>query len=241
MENGACGMIDRERLRVAAAAYDIELDAARLEQLDTYADVLLDWNNRMNLTAITGPAEVEEKHFLDCLILAGRPELAGSLLDVGSGAGFPGLVVKLYRPKLAVTLMEPTGKRVRFLQAAAQTLGLGVEVVNARAEEAGRKAHRERYDVVAARAVAPMGMLAEYCLPLARPGGLFIAMKGGEEPPPDAAGLAKLGGTHRQTHCYTLPGGAGRSLVLVDKTAPTPASYPRNGGVITKRPLWQVG
>lgn len=230
-------MIDKERLAQGASEVGIRLDDQMLERFARYAELLAEWNEKINLTAITQPHEVEVKHFIDCLLLAACPEVAGTLADVGSGAGFPGLVVKIYRPEVAVTLIEPTAKRARFLQAVSDELGLEVTVVNRRAEEVGRKQLRERFDCVTARAVAAMGVLAEYCLPLAAVGGSFIAMKGGEEPPPGAPALQKLGGAWRETRNFTLPDGAARRLVVVAKTAPTPPQYPRNGGVIAKRPL----
>ena len=145
----------------------------------------------MNLTAITDPAGIEDRHLVDSLLFASQPEVAGSLVDVGTGAGFPGIVAKIYRPELALTLMEPTGKRVEFLKFACAQLGLaGVEFAKERAEEAARKTWRERYDLASARAVAALPALCEYCLPLVKVGGRMIATKG-----PDWAVRPPRGGT----------------------------------------------
>lgn len=235
-------MIERNRLAEAAAGYGIELTGQMLDQLQRYAALLEEWNQKINLTAITKPQEVEEKHFLDSLLLAkALPKGPGKLVDVGSGAGFPGLVVKIFRPRQPVTLMEPTGKRVSFLRLVADELGLdGVELVKERAEEAARKSWRESYALATARAVAALPALAEYCLPLVQPGGLFIAMKGAgaaAELEQAARAIEKLGGGEPTQQSYTLPGGDARCLITIKKLAATPPQYPRAGGVIAKRPL----
>ena len=231
--------IDRERMRKLAAEYGIVLEPPLLAGLDKYAALLLDWNTRINLTAITVPEEIESKHFLDSLLFAAQPEVGGELVDVGSGAGFPGMVAALYKPSLRVTLMEPTGKRVKFLQEAATCLDLPMEIVKERAEEAARKNWRERYAVATARAVAALPELCEYCLPLVRVGGFFIAMKGEAEAEVAAAhrAIEKLGGKLQEVRSFTLPDGARRSLVFIQKESPTPPVYPRNGGKIAKSPL----
>ena len=130
----------------------------------------------MNLTAITDAEGIESKHFIDSLLLAGCPEVRGKMVDVGTGAGFPGIVTKLYKPEMELTLLEPTGKRVDFLRYACAQLGIEAEFAKERAEEAARKRWREAFDVATARAVAALPVLAEYCLPLVRVGGMFIAI-----------------------------------------------------------------
>ncbi|MDL2219472.1 16S rRNA (guanine(527)-N(7))-methyltransferase RsmG [Ruminococcaceae bacterium OttesenSCG-928-O06] len=232
-------LIDKERLRRKAAACGINLMPEQLDQLEIYAALLLEWNQKVNLTAITQPEEVEDKHFLDSLLFAALPQVQGRLADVGSGAGFPGVVAQIYKPSLALVALEPTGKRVAFLQEVLRRLGLAGEVAKERAEEAARKGWREGFDVCTARAVAALPVLCEYCLPLVKPGGWFIAMKGdaAQEIADAQAAIAALGGTLRETRQYTLPDGAARSLVLIEKTAATPEKYPRPGGTIKKRPL----
>mgnify|MGYP001037097693 CR=1 FL=1 len=182
-------MIDKERLAQKCSTWNIVLSGAQLDLLDRYAEILVDYNQKVNLTAITSPEGIEDRHFADSLLFAAQPEVTGKLVDVGTGAGFPGVVAKIFKPDLQLTLMEPTGKRVDFLKYLCGELGLtGVEFAKERAEEAARKIWREQFDVASARAVAALPVLCEYCLPLVRVGGVFIAMKG-----PDAD--AELGGS----------------------------------------------
>ena len=222
-------MIDKARLEQKCSMWNIALTGEQLDQLDAFAQILVDYNQKVNLTAITDPEGIEDKHFLDSLLFASQPEVAGKMVDVGAGAGFPGIVTKIYKPELELTLMEPTGKRVEFLKFAKE-----------RAEEAARKAWREQFDLASARAVAALPMLAEYCLPLVKVGGSFLAMKGasGEEELAAARGaIRKLGGEYKETRTLHLPGGDTRTLILCKKISQTPTAYPRNGGKIAKSPL----
>ena len=209
--------------------------------LDRYAALLVDYNQKVNLTAITTPEGIEDRHFADSLLFAAQPEVKGALVDVGTGAGFPGIVAKIFKPDLQLTLMEPTGKRVEFLRYVCGELGLsGVEFVKERAEEAARKVWRERFTVASARAVAALPVLCEYCLPLVKVGGVFIAMKGPDadaERTAAANALKKLGGQYADTRAFTLPDGSERRLVVMKKISQTPTVYPRNGGKIAKKPL----
>lgn len=234
-------MIDKERLALKCSTWNIRLTAGQLDLLDRYAELLVDYNKKVNLTAITTPEGIEDRHFADSLLLAAQPECAGRVVDVGTGAGFPGVVAKIYKPDLALTLMEPTGKRVEFLRYVCGQLGLeGVEFAKERAEEAARKTWREQFDLASARAVAALPVLAEYCLPLVRVGGAFIAMKGAsaaEELEAAQGAIRRLGGRYSQTRAFHLPGGDARSLVVVQKISQTPTAYPRNGGKIAKAPL----
>ena len=234
-------MIDKNRLAEKCSTWNIALTGTQLDQLDQYAELLVSYNQKVNLTAITDPEGIEDKHFLDSLLFACQPEVAGRMVDVGAGAGFPGIVTKIYKPELALTLMEPTGKRVEFLRYVCGQLGLeGVEFAKERAEEAARKTWREQFDLASARAVAALPVLAEYCLPLVRVGGAFIAMKGAsaaEELEAAQGAIRRLGGRYSQTRAFHLPGGDARSLVVVQKISQTPTAYPRNGGKIAKAPL----
>ena len=234
-------MIDKNRLAEKCSTWNIALTGCQLDQLDQYAELLVSYNQKVNLTAITDPEGIEDKHFLDSLLFACQPEVAGRMVDVGAGAGFPGIVTKIYKPELALTLMEPTGKRVEFLRYVCGQLGLeGVEFAKERAEEAARKTWREQFDLASARAVAALPVLAEYCLPLVRVGGAFIAMKGAsaaEELEAAQGAIRRLGGRYSQTRAFHLPGGDARSLVVVQKISQTPTAYPRNGGKIAKAPL----
>ena len=219
-------MIDKARLATKCSTWNIELTGAQLDLLDEYAELLVSYNEKVNLTAITSPEGIEDRHFA---------------VDVGTGAGFPGIVAKIYKPDLQLTLMEPTGKRVDFLKYACAELGLtGVEFAKERAEEAARKIWREQFDVASARAVAALPVLSEYCLPLVKVGGSFIAMKGPEadaEAKAAANALKKLGGQYEETRQFTLPDGSARGLVFCKKISQTPTVYPRNGGKIAKKPL----
>jgi len=211
-----------------------------------YCDELMDWNSRFNLTAITDPTGVQVRHFLDslsCLLALGWPERGASLIDVGSGAGFPGLPLKIVRPNLRVTLLEATGKKTDFLRHIIERLELAdVMVVHARAEEIGHDPqHREAYDWVVARAVAAMPTLAEYLLPLCRLGGRCLAQKGEEaagEVSQAQAAIQFLGGRLNRLIPVELPGLAEtRYLAVLDKVACTPEQFPRRPGLPTKRPL----
>ena len=234
-------MIDTTRLVQKCSMWNISLTPDQLTALDKYAELLVETNKQVNLTAITSPEGIEDRHFVDSLLLAAQQEVAGKMVDVGTGAGFPGIVAKIYKPDLELTLMEPTGKRVEFLRTVCGELGLNnVEFAKERAEEAARKRWRETFDLANAQAVAALPVLCEYCLPLVKVGGLFIAMKG-----PDAAAetdaaknaLHKLGGKVEEVRAFHLPDGSTRNLVLVRKISQTPTVYPRNGGKIAKKPL----
>lgn len=210
-----------------------------------YASCLLDWNRHTNLTAITDPQAVETKHFLDSLTLrrAVKPTPKMRVVDVGTGAGFPGLPLKIVYPFIDLTLLEATGKKAAFLEYVIRILALpDVKVVNERAETIGQEPdHRERYDLVLARAVAGMPALAEYLLPLCRVGGKCVAYKG--ENAPHEVSLAEnalrvLGGRLSQLVPIELPGVAEtRYLVVIEKIAATPEQYPRRPGMPAKRPL----
>ena len=234
-------MIDKNRLEAKCAALGIALTGPMLDALDQYAEILVEYNQKVNLTAITDPEGIEDKHFADSLLLANLPETAGKLVDVGTGAGFPGVVAKIFKPELQLTLMEPTGKRVEFLKYVCAQLGLsGVEFAKERAEEAARKVWREQFDVATARGVAALPMLSEYCLPLVKVGGVFLAMKGpgaAEELAESGAALKKLGGKGSGVAEFHLPGGDVRNIIRIKKISQTPPVYPRNGGKIAKSTL----
>lgn len=232
-------MIDKTRFARTLSAYDIQLTEQQTEMLDRYAEMLVSYNEKVNLTAITDPQGIEEKHFLDSLLFAASPLVKGSVADVGTGAGFPGIVTKIFKPEIELSLIEPTGKRCTFLQYVLDSLGLQGSVIKERAEEAARKAWREKYDVVTARAVANLRVLAEYCIPLVKVGGYFIAMKGDgrQELARASTAIEKLGAKYERTENFTLPDGSRRSLIICKKVKPTPPAYPRNGGKINKSPL----
>lgn len=223
----------------------VRLSARQLSAFERYEQILLDWNARFNLTAIREPGAIRAKHFLDSLtcVLAWRDNPPSSLIDVGTGAGFPGIPLKIYQPGLSLTLVESVGKKAEFCRHVAAELNMDrVEVVQARAEEVGQiPRHREHYDWAVARAVASLPILVEYLLPLVRIGGGVLAQKGDGGPAEAHASekaIRLLGGRMRQLTKVDLPGVAEeRYLVVIDKIAATPPNYPRRVGIPTKKPL----
>lgn len=213
------------------------------EALTRYGEALLEQNQVMNLTAITQPEQVARLHMLDCAAVAGLVPMAGKrVLDVGTGAGFPGMVLKLVVPDCDMTLLDSLDKRVRWLETLAPALGAEVRCVHGRAEELGQNpAWREQYDVVTSRAVADLGMLAELCLPFLKVGGVFVAMKSvdsGDEVNAAARAVSILGGRLLPGLDYTIPGtDVVHRLVRVEKVRPTPAKYPRRFAKIKSKPL----
>ncbi|RME46518.1 MAG: 16S rRNA (guanine(527)-N(7))-methyltransferase RsmG [Chloroflexi bacterium] len=237
-----------ELLRDVVAAWGITLAHAQLEMFQTYYDELVEWNRRVNLTAVTDYEEVQVRHFADSLAVllavdVGNGQGRVSLVDIGSGAGFPGLPLKIARPAWRVVLVESTRKKTEFLAHIIDQLGLeDVAVAWGRAEDIGRDAaYREQFDIAVARAVADMAVLAEYALPLLRIGGRFIAQKGtdpGDELKAAGKAIALLGGVHRHTIPYGLPAfDEPLHLVVIEKVTPTPEKYPRRPGVPAKRPI----
>lgn len=233
----------RQELTAQAKALGIKIKAEQAERFQTYLELLLDWNEKLNLTAITDPMEVAEKHFLDSLTLLAHCKIkeGARLIDVGTGAGFPGVPLKILRPDLDLTLLDGTNKRLNFLGEVCGALGIQARRLHRRAEEAGRDPKlRESFDIAVARAVAPLNVLAEYCLPLVKMKGFFLAMKGpgaGEELAQAERALELLGGTEIDAIPLTLPTAGERSIVSVRKLAFTPKEYPRHGNTIIKHPL----
>lgn len=239
-------MIDTKRLTEWAVSQG-GISAEAAEKLDAYAALLVEWNQKMNLTAITDPEEMLVKHFADSLtLLPLLPETPCRLIDVGTGAGFPGVPLKVARPALNITLLDSLNKRLVFLEAVCAALGIETARVHARAEEGGRQAAlRERFDVATARAVASLPTLCEYCLPFVKVGGVFLAMKGpdGHKEAQNAApAMELLGGKLKEVRSVTLPPLLGESagercVVVIEKVAPTPPRYPRQSAKIAKEPL----
>ena len=223
----------------------LSLSPLQLDAFAWYLDELLRWNARHNLTAIVDPGGIAVKHFLDSLTLIPLlgTEPAGRLIDIGTGAGFPGLPLRIACPTLRLTLVEATGKKADFCRYVVQGLGLkGVDILHARAEDVARQpGQREAYDVAAARAVASLPVLLEYLLPLVRLGGRVLAQKGENAPgevQQAARALELLGGRLIRIHPVELPGVAdSRYIVEIEKVAATPAGYPRRPGVAARRAL----
>lgn len=233
----------REKLIGQAKGLGIKVTAEQAEKFQRYMELLIEWNEKLNLTAITEPEEIVEKHFTDSLtlLLACRPKEGSKLLDVGTGAGFPGVPVKIMRPDLQVTLLDGSNKRLNFLGQLCGELGIECGRVHKRAEEAGLDRHmRESYDLVTARAVAQLRVLCEYCLPLVKMKGYFVAMKGpgaGDELAEAKNALEILGGDKVEVKRIELPAAGERNLIVVRKLSFTPKGYPRHGGTISKHPL----
>jgi len=251
----SCERVTMKRLTEGARQFGLSLSPTQIQTFQRYCDQLLEWNQRFNLTAITDPEQVEIRHFLDslsCLLaltaVSAEPLtvwLARSLyaLDIGTGAGFPGLPLKIVWPSLKLTLLEARQKKVRFLEHIVAELGLtSVTAVHARAETlAHHPEHRGAYDLVFGRAVAELPVLLEYALPFCRRGGMVVAQKGETamaEAIASKRALAILGGELRRIVPMEIPGLAEtRCIVLVEKIAQTPDRYPRRPGMPQKRPL----
>ena len=225
--------------------FNVHLTARQVIALSIYEKELLEWNQKFNLTAIRDVESIRTKHFLDSYstVLAWKAQPPQRLIDVGTGAGFPGLPLKIIYPAMHVTLVESVGKKVNFCQHIINTLSLeGIEVIHSRAEDIGQiSAHRETYDCAVARAVANLNILSEYLLPLVKIGGIMLAQKG-ESGPAEAQSAEKalkiLGGKLKQLIPVNLPGVVDdRYLVLVEKVAATPPKYPRKAGIPMKTPL----
>ena len=226
----------------------ISIDERILSSLDLYYKNLIEWNAVMNLTAITEEKDVYEKHFLDSLTITkivSRETLnqGCTLLDMGTGAGFPGLPIAIVFPNVKVILMDSLNKRIKFLEDTVQKLGLtNVTCIHARAEElAKNKNYREKQDICCSRAVANLATLSEYCLPFVKKGGYFVSYKTEQvqsEIEQSRKAIKVLGGDHVETVFFTLPGtDYQRSLVKIEKVSATPSRYPRKAGTPGKEPI----
>lgn len=223
--------------------FGLTLDATAINRLNTYGNVLIEWNQKMNLTAITEPEDVLYKHFLDCLLFFKNVEVkqGAKLIDVGTGAGFPGMVLKIARPDIKLTLIDGLNKRLTFLDAVLEVLDLDAKTVHMRAEDGGKnKDYREQYDIACARAVASLPVLCEYCIPFVKVGGQFVAMKGAaaSDELALAANAYKILGCEKPTIiCENLRENEARAFIISKKISQTPPKYPRANGKISKSAL----
>lgn len=236
-------MISKELLKNEAAIHGIELDDVALDRFDKYAELLVYWNERINLTAITEPEEIVYKHFVDSVILLKYVDIpkCAKLIDVGTGAGFPGLALLIARPDLDITLMDSTKKKLGVISDILDNIGLTANVVHSRAEEAGKSPDfREQYDFATARAVTNLRDLSEICIPFVKKGGYFVPLKGAganEEISGAEKAIDILGGKLVKTDIFTLQTCGERAVIHVEKISQTPPKYPRPSAQIAKKPL----
>ena len=233
-----------EILKNKATAYEIEINGDLEKKLQIYAELLREWNEKINLTAILDDEGIAVKHFLDCLLVGKVADLKPGMkiIDVGTGAGFPGLVLAAAYPEVQVTLLDSTGKKLKAVADIAEKMGVSnVEIVHSRAEEAGKKPeYREKYDFATARAVAELRVLLEYTVPFVKKGGSFLSLKAAiakEEIEGAEKSLQTLGGKVQGINEFTLPGGDKRVIINIKKISQTSPKYPRPSAQISKKPL----
>lgn len=234
-------MISKELFVNSLKPFNIALSDEKIEMFDKYASLLVEWNAKFNLTAIKDPDGIVVKHFVDSLAVLSENKLEGSLIDVGTGAGFPGLPLLIASDNLDVTFLDSTGKKIKFIETVLDELGLFADTFNARAEEAAKDDYlRENFDFATARAVSNLRDLSEYCLPFVKVGGKFISMKSAktDEEIRDAKEAIKvLGGEIERINSFELADCGERTLVYIKKVRPTPTKYPRNYSQIVKNPI----
>ena len=227
----------------ALAKKNIVLNDIQKQQFQRYYELLIEWNNKMNLTAITEENEVAIKHFYDSVTLLMFIDVpcGAKVIDVGTGAGFPGIPLKIVRPDIKLTLLDSLNKRLIFLNEVCNCLGIEAEIIHKRAEEGGRdKKLRDKFDIATSRAVANMNTLSEYCIPYVKVGGKFVAMKGknGKAELEKGIGAVKiLGGEKENVAEFSLPSGDERTIIVISKKSPTPKEFPRQSGKIKSKPL----
>ena len=233
-----------ERLRELCKDIDVQLDDIALERFEKYMNLVIEWNEKINLTAITDRQEFIVKHFYDSISLLSCADIkkGAKVIDVGTGAGFPGIPLKIVRPDIQLTLLDSLNKRIVFISDVVMPgIGLNAEAVHGRAEDFSKQAkYREKYDFAVSRAVANLSALSEYCIPFVKKGGEFISMKGPdvhEELSSAQNAVQVLGGEVSEVKNLTLPYNSGRSIVIIKKVKNTPEKYPRRGVKINKNPL----
>lgn len=221
----------------------LTITAQQQRQFESYFSLLIQWNEKINLTRITDPEQVAIKHFADSLSVAKYFEIAqnAKVVDIGTGAGFPGIPLKIFRPDIELTLLDSLNKRLTFLQQVCTQLNINAQLVHTRAEQGGRDENlRESFDVVVSRAVARLAVLCEYCIPYVKVGGAFIAMKGAEtdaeiQEAQNAVNL--LGANVEKIEKFTLPDSSKRAIIVIRKLSPAPQKYPRSGVKIKNKSI----
>lgn len=220
--------------------YELDLPSEVYYKLEIYADFLVKYNENVNLTAITDGREIFVKHFLDSILLLKYVDIPSnsSIIDVGTGAGFPSVPMKIYRPDLKITLLDSLNKRINFLQQLCEMTQIDAEFIHGRAEDYGKESqYREKFDFSCARAVANLSVLSEYCIPFVKIGGYFISMKGPNEIIDESnKAVELLGGKIKSDIQYSLENDT-RRIIAIEKISQTPTKYPRNSSQIKKKPL----
>ena len=236
-------MLNKDLLYYTIKPFEITVDEDAFSRLDTFAEMLIETNKSFNLTAIKEPDDVTVKHFADCLSIfkyVDIPENA-KIIDVGTGAGFPGLVLKLYRPDIQMTFLDSTKKRLGFIENVLNECGIKGDILHMRAEEAAQLSkYREKYDFATARAVAALPVLSEYCLPFVKVGGSFVSMKSAEsneEISEAKKAINILGGKIEEDILFDLVENMPRRIIRIKKNSQTPTKYPRPSAQISKKPL----
>lgn len=236
-------IIEKSKLEQLFNDAHLSVSDEQYQKLYRYSEMLIEWNKKVNLTAILSPEDISQKHFLDSILPFSLFDIknGAKLIDVGTGAGFPSCPLKIFRDDIQITLLDSLNKRIRFLEALSDELGLNAECIHGRAEDVAHdESYREKYDIATARAVASLPVLCEYCLPFVKVGGYLIALKGknSEEEILAAKNAIKiLGGKIEKIIDYSLPNGDSRALIAIKKISQTASKYPRNKGQMTKKPL----
>lgn len=233
--------MDFKEFKKVCSYHHLDITSELYDKLEIYAEYLVEYNQKVNLTAITEHRDIYIKHFLDSLmplIYVDIPQGA-TLIDVGTGAGFPSIPIKLYRSDIKLTLLDSLNKRIVFLESLCSKLKIDVECVHGRAEDFGKDdCYRERFDFATARAVANLQILSEYCIPFVKVGGSFIAMKGlSEDIEASNNAIRTLGGKLINDATYTIPPEDNRRIIVIEKISNTPKKYPRISGKIKSKPL----
>ena len=236
-------MLNKELFYETIKPFDINVDDSTFARLDKYAEMLIETNKSFNLTAIKEPDDVTVKHFADCLAIFKYVDIPENtkIIDVGTGAGFPGLVMKLFRPDIQMTFLDSTKKKLGFIESVLNECGVSGEILHMRAEEAAQLSkYRENFDFATARAVAALPVLSEYCLPFVKVGGTFISMKSAESNEEISEGkkaISILGGNIEEDIVFDLVENMPRRIIKIKKNSQTPTKYPRPSAQISKKPI----